>query len=199
MIRTARAYARIGQWLGFAAGRRNRANRKHEALGGQENNSGVAMLMIGWTVRMVMVGCGIRTMVMVVYAALVMIAAAKLHVAGQRIGEMNVILRVVDAVHQRDVGLPRQHDGQRHAQYGDRASQRNKAVTIQQRLASGSPSRRKRWQFSTVQDPRNVRASFPRVGSAPESGRKANTPTDFQPLDPIERAGGGWPEASSKP
>ena len=156
MVRAARTYAGKRWRLGFAAGRLYRANRKHEALRGQENNGGIAMLMIGRTVRMVMVGRGIRIMVMVVCPALVMIAGAKLDITGQRIGEMNVMMGVIDAVHQRDVGLPGQHDGQRHAQNGDRASQRDKALTAQQRLAFGSPSRRKRWQFSTVQDPGNA-------------------------------------------
>jgi len=140
MIRTARAYARIGQWLGFAAGRRYRANRKDDALRRQEDDCGIAMLMIGRTVRMVMVGRGIAIMVMVVDPALVMIPAAKCHVAGQGIGEMNMVMGVVDAVHQRDVGLSGQHDGHRHAQDGNRASQRNKAVTAQQRLASRQPN-----------------------------------------------------------
>ena len=83
------------------------------------------MLVIGRTVRMVMVGRFIPIIVMVVYPTLVMIAGAKLHITGQRIGEMNVMMGVIDAVHQRDVRLPGQHDGQRHAQNGHRASQRD--------------------------------------------------------------------------
>ena len=75
---------------------------------------------------------------------LVMITEAKLHIASQRIGEMNVMMGVIDAVHQRDIRLSGQHDGQRQAQNGYRASQRDKALTAQLRLAFGGPSRRKR-------------------------------------------------------
>jgi hypothetical protein len=70
---------------------------------------------------------------------------------------MQVMMGVIDAVHQRDVGLPGQHDGQRHAQNGHRASQRDKALTTQLRLDFGSPTRRKHWQFSTVEDPGNAK------------------------------------------
>ena len=94
---------------------------------------------------------------MMVHPALVMITGAELHITGKRIGKMNVMVRVLDAVHQCDISLPGQHDGQRHAQNGDRASQRYKA-SAQRRLAFGNPTRRERWQFSTVQDPGNFRA-----------------------------------------
>ncbi len=159
MVRAARTYAGKRWQLGFAARRLDWANRKYEALRGQENNRGIAMLMIGRAVRMVMIGRVIPIMVMMVCRALVMIAGAKLDITGQRIGEMNVMMGVIDAVHQRDIRLSGQHNGQRHAQNGDRASQRDKALTAQLRLAFGNPSRRKRWQFSTVQDTRNVRGN----------------------------------------
>ena len=157
MVRAAWTYAGKRWRLGFAARGLHRANRKHEALCGQENNGGVAMLMIGRSVRMMMAGRGIPIMVVVVCPTLVMIAAAELDITGQSIGEMQVVIGVIDAVHQRDVRLPGQHDSQRHAQNGHRASQRDKALTAQLCLAFGSPTRRKRWQFSTVGDPGNAR------------------------------------------
>ena len=123
MVRAARTYAGKRWQLGFAAGGLYGANCKYEALRGQENNGRITMLVIGWTARMVMVGRFIPIMVMVMCRALVMIAGANLDIAGQRIGEMNVMMGVIDAVHQRDVRLPGQHDRQRHAQNGYRASQ----------------------------------------------------------------------------
>src|SRR2546430_2764721 len=98
MIRAARTYASERRRLGFAACCRQRANRKHDALRGQENDGGIAMLMIRWSVRVV-VGCGIRAMMMVMHATLFMISGAKLDIAGERIGEMNMVMGVVDPVH----------------------------------------------------------------------------------------------------
>ncbi len=143
MVRAARTYADECRRLAFAARRFHRANCKQKTLRGQENNGGIAMLVIGRTVRMVVVGCRIRIMV-VVCPTLVMITEAKLQITSQRIGEMNVMMGVIDAVHQRDIRLSGQHDGQRHAQNGYRALQRDKALTAQLRLAFGGPSRRKR-------------------------------------------------------
>jgi hypothetical protein len=160
MIRAAQTYAGERRRFGLASRRLYRANREHDALRSQEDNCGIAMLMVGGTVRVVMVGGRTRIMmVMVMCLTLVMIAGARLDIAGERIGEMNVMLGVIDPVHQRDVRLSGQHGSQRHAQNGNRASQRKKAST-QQRLALGNPSRRKRWQFSTVEAIGNVRHNF---------------------------------------
>ena len=46
------------------------------------------------------------------------------HAAGERIGEMGMIVRVIDPIHQRDERLSRQHGGKHHAEDGDHASQR---------------------------------------------------------------------------
>jgi hypothetical protein len=97
----------------------------------QENNGGITMVMTYLAVR-----------AMVVMVALAASAAAILQVACENIRKMSVVMGVIDAVHQRDIRLSRQHDGQRHAQNGDRASQRDKALTAQLRLAFGSPSHR---------------------------------------------------------
>jgi len=94
-------------------------------LGSQENNGGIAMLMIGRALRVMMIGRRIGIMVMVVRPTPVMIADAKLDITGEGIREMNVMMGVIDAVHQRDVRLSGQHNGQRHAQNGYRASQRD--------------------------------------------------------------------------
>ncbi len=77
MVRAARTYADECRRLAFAARRFHRANCKQKTLRGQENNGGIAMLVIGRTVRMVVVGCRIRIMV-VVCPTLVMITEAKL-------------------------------------------------------------------------------------------------------------------------
>jgi hypothetical protein len=161
VVRAAWTYTGKRGRLGLAAGGLHRANRKHETLRGQENNGGIAMLMIGWSIRMMMAGRIISIMVVVVRPTLVMIAAAELDITGQSIGEVQVMMGVIDAVHQRDVRLSGQHDSKRHAQNGHRASQRDKALTTQLCLAFGSSTRRKRWQFSTVEDPGNARERRP--------------------------------------
>jgi hypothetical protein len=161
VVRAARTYAGKRRQLGFAAGGLYGANHKHKTLRGQENNGGITMLVISRTVRMVMVGRAIHIMMMVVCPTLVMIAGANLDITGEGIGEMYVMMGVINAVHQRDVRLSGQHDGQRHAQNGDRASQRDK-TSAQLRLTSGGPTRRKHWQFSTVEAPGNVTG----IGSA---------------------------------
>ena len=52
-----------------------------------------------------MMGAGAIMMMVMMGAALVVIAAAELDVASQRIGEMDVMVGVIDPVHQRDIGL----------------------------------------------------------------------------------------------
>ena len=69
------------------------------------------MLVIGRTVRMVMIGRIIRIVMMVVCPTLVMIAGAKLDITGEGIREMNVMMGVIDPVHQRDIRLSGQQDG----------------------------------------------------------------------------------------
>ena len=110
MVRPARIYADERRRFAFAARHLCGANRKHDALRGQENNGGIAMLVIGRTVRMVMIGRGIPIMV-VVRPTLVMITEAQLHITSQSIGEMNVMMGVIDPVHQRDIRLSGQQDG----------------------------------------------------------------------------------------
>jgi len=63
-------------------------------------------------------------------------ARAIAYVAGERIGEMGVMMRVVQAVHQRDIGLPGQHKGERHAEHGYDAANRGKPVLKQRVLAA---------------------------------------------------------------
>ncbi len=127
------------------------------------------MLMIRCSMRVV-IGGGICVMVMVVHGALLMIAGAKLDVAGERIGEVNVVMDVVDAVHQRDVGLSGQHDGERHAKDGDRASQRDKP-SAQLRLTFGGPTRRKRWNLAQLRP-----SATPRY--VPDESHRDKTPAN---------------------
>ncbi len=136
MIGTARAYADKRRRFGFATIRRYRTNDQHKALCREKYDGGIAMLVVGWAMlvvgramRVVMiVGCVARIVVMVRPA---LVANTKLHVASKRIGEMRVMVRVVDAVHQRDIGLARQHDRERHAQDGDRCSKCTEALQVQ--------------------------------------------------------------------
>jgi len=153
VVRAAWTYAVKRRQFGFAARGLYRANRKHEAMRGQENNGGIAMLMIGWSIRMMMAGRIISIMVVVVCPTLVMIAPAELDITGQGIGEMQVMMGVIDAVHQRDVRLSGQHDSQRHAQNGHRASQRDKALTTQLCLALGSPTRQNAGNLAQLRTP----------------------------------------------
>lgn len=145
MIGPVRAEAHKRERFGFATRCGNRVSRQHEGLRGEEHQRGIAMMMRKRMLRRV-----------VVIGANVECAVARLDITGERIGEVNMMMRMFDAIHDSDIGLCRQDGTERHAKDGDRASQRNKA-SAQRRLAFGGPSRRKRWQFSTVQDPGNAR------------------------------------------
>ena len=96
------------------------------------------MLMIGRIVRRMIVRQMVRIALMMIAARIVDVAA-KLDAACERVGKMHVMLRMLDAVHQRDVGLPGQHDGERHADDGDPASNRLESLKGQQRLALRLP------------------------------------------------------------
>ena len=110
MIGAARAYAREGPRLRFATRGGNRANRKDENLRCQKDDADIAMLMAGISAGVIVIRFPAIMMMVMMRPALVVIAAAELNVARQRIGEMHMVLSVVDPVHQRDVGLGRQHD-----------------------------------------------------------------------------------------
>jgi len=55
----------------------------------------------------------------------------------ERIGEVHVVLRMFDTVHQRDIGLAGEHHRQRHAEDGDRPSERDVSAEAQLDLAPG--------------------------------------------------------------
>ena len=110
MIGAARAYARESPRLRFATRGGNRTNRKDENLRRQENDADIAMLMTGIGAGVIVIRFPAIMMMVMMRAALVVIAAAELNVARQRIGKMHMVLSVVDPVHQRDIGLARQHD-----------------------------------------------------------------------------------------
>lgn len=91
------------------------------------------MFMRGGRMRLLLPIRNMRLMFGVIGIAVMMVKAWRIvvprngifHVAGERIGKMRVIVRVIDLVHQRDVGLRRQHGGERHADHSDNASEKN--------------------------------------------------------------------------
>jgi hypothetical protein len=98
---------------------------QHKALLNQEDDSRIPVLMVGGIVRMgvvrrtevVMMRAILRIMMMLMRVRIV--GQRYLNIAGERIGEMRMVMGMVDTIHQRDIGLPRQHDRQRHADQGD--------------------------------------------------------------------------------
>ena len=137
MVRATRTYARERAWLYGATRVREGANRKNEILCRQENDTDIAMLVARVGARMVVIGGTAIMMMVVVRAALIVIAAAELDIARERIGEMDVVMGVIDTVHQGDKGLPGQHHGQRHAHHGDGASRKIVSSMVQNHLAGG--------------------------------------------------------------
>src|SRR4051812_13762391 len=99
MIGAARAYARESPRLRFATRGGNRANRKDENLRCQKDDAYIAMLMAG-SAGVIVIRFPAIMMVVMMRAALVVIATAELDVARQRIGEMHMVMSVVDPVHQ---------------------------------------------------------------------------------------------------
>lgn len=97
------------------------------------------MVVIGGGVRvviMVMMRSGaIRVLVCVRMVLQIAVSQAIADVAGERIGEMGMMMSVVQAIHQRDVGLPRQHERQRHAEHGDSIAKRDKTLPMQRKAS----------------------------------------------------------------
>ena len=145
MVWPARIEGREGDGPGLAARGRDGARRQHKALRCEKNDSRIPVLVrrnIG-----VMIRCHIGVVMMMrssaVAMAMVVCTAVSqtAYVAGERIGEMDVVMRVIQTIHQRDVGLPRQHESQRHAEHGDHASKRGKSLPVQYDLVSGIRTR----------------------------------------------------------
>jgi len=84
------------------------------------------MIMIGRNAGLVMV---MRCSVAVRMGMMRRLTASRAiaDVARQRIGEMGVVMGVIQTIHQRNVGLPGQHEGERHAKHGDGMSNRGKS------------------------------------------------------------------------
>jgi hypothetical protein len=107
MIGAARAYADERRWHSSAANRRYGASYQDKALRGQKHNCGVAVLVVGRILRVLMtVGRTMGVMMVVGHIASIvvmrpaLVAGAELHVARKGIGEMRVMVSVVDAVDQ---------------------------------------------------------------------------------------------------
>ena len=83
---------------------------------------------------MVTVAAG-AIMVVMMRAALIVAADAKSDIAGQWISEVNVMMGMVDAVHQRDIRLARKHDCEGHADHGHAASDKLHSANAQPWLA----------------------------------------------------------------
>jgi hypothetical protein len=110
MIGAARIETHKGRRLGFAVRCRDRVGWQHEALRGKKHQGGIAVMMRKRIVCVVVVSAnGIR-------------AAAILYIACERIGKVNVMMRMLDAIHDSDIRLRRQNEGERHAKKGDRSS-----------------------------------------------------------------------------
>ena len=91
------------------------------------------MLMIGGTLRVIMMmGKRVLRAVVMMMAARACRSAANLQIARERIGEMNVMVRVLDAVHERNIGLAGQHHRERHADHGDNTLKTGKPLPAQQ-------------------------------------------------------------------
>ena len=98
-----------------------RASGNDEGLGNDEHERCVAVLVIGRSVVVVASRDAARVMVVVMQAAPVMVAAAKLDVAGKRVCEMGMMVRVFDVIQYRYEGLAGQNECEQHAEYCDQA------------------------------------------------------------------------------
>ena len=91
--------------------------------------------MVGRTLRVIVMMAGVlHAMVMMMMAAIACCSTANLQIPGERIGEMKMMVRVLDAIHQRNIGLAGQHHGERHAEDGNRALQPDAKVRTQPNL-----------------------------------------------------------------
>jgi hypothetical protein len=125
-IRTARIDAGELHRRADAAVGCNGTNRQHEALRGKEHDRGVAVLMLGGTLRVIVMMAGVlRAVVMMM---------ADLQVPGERIGEMNVMVRVLDTIHERNIGLAGKDDRERHADHGDHTPETDRMLPAQPSL-----------------------------------------------------------------
>jgi len=154
MIRAARAERHKRHVPGLAACLGHGAGRQHKALGGKKNNRRIAIVLMRRCIGIMVVGGRVRVVVMVVCAhTLIMFVCVRMllrpaasraiaYVPGERIGEMAVMMRVIQAVHQRDVGLPGQHERKRHAEHRDSAPKRGKSLPVQHSLVRDHRDRR---------------------------------------------------------
>ena len=79
------------------------------------------MLVVDGVVRMMMIAAG-PGIVMVAMMRSAFVSEAERYLARQRVGEMRMVMRVIDAIHERDIGLTGQHCGDRHAKHSDQTS-----------------------------------------------------------------------------
>jgi len=152
MIRAARIEGRKRHGPELATRLGHRTGGQHKTLGSKKNDRGITIVLmrrcigimvIGGRVRVVVVVCA-RTIKVFVCVRMMLRPAAShaiADVAGERIGEMAVMMRVIQAVHQRDVGLPRQHERKRHTEHRDSAPKRGKSLPVQQSLMRGHKDR----------------------------------------------------------
>jgi len=159
VIRTEQGNAGQRRQLSCAALRRNGAHCQNEILHGKKYNGCIAVLMIDGTVRMmiartmrvavrdilpammmpvravcVVLGNVLRSVVFVMsrYVAILM-RRRGLNIPCKGIGKMCMMVGVVDTVHEGDIRLPRQHDGQRHANHGDKPPKGHQVAQTQNR------------------------------------------------------------------
>ena len=147
MIRPARIERHEGNCARFGAHGGHCASRQNKALRREKNDSGIAAMLMPRSIGMVVIGGGVRFLAMRMRARAMdvlvcvgmllrtTVSQAIADVSGERIGEMGMMMRVVQAVHQRNVGLPRQHERQRHAEHGDSTAKQDKTLPMQRKAS----------------------------------------------------------------
>jgi hypothetical protein len=89
------------------------------------------MLVIRRSVAVVVISSVLGMRVVVMAAAFIVRAAARLHIPRHRIGEVDMMMCVFHAIFERNIGLAREHDGKRHAHDRDRTSTETELRPVQ--------------------------------------------------------------------
>ena len=96
VIEAARTEAHKRRLLRFAAQCGNRVSRQHEGLRGEEHQRGIAVMMRKRILPFV-----------IVIRANILRTAAIFHITRERIGKMNMMMRMFEPIHDADIGLRR--------------------------------------------------------------------------------------------
>ena len=96
MIGAARVEAHKRRRLGFAARCGDRVSRQHEGLRSEEHQRGIAVMMRKRILPSV-----------IVIRANILRAATIFYITRERIGKMNMMMRMFEPIHDADIGLRR--------------------------------------------------------------------------------------------